>query len=245
MIQTIIFDLDGTLLPMPSQELFLEEYFRALSAKIIPYGLEANRLTKAVWTGTRAMIENDGTMTNEDRFWQVFCRLLGEDRKRLEPVFENFYRNEFVAAKHTVSKHPLAAECIQIVKEKGYRIVLATNPVFPRIATLTRMEWAGLNASDFEWITTYENSSFCKPNLNYYKEILHKTGALAQECLMVGNDVKEDMCTSELGMETFLLTDCLICTEEEDLSRFRQGDFYELYRMMKELPEKTRDDKNQ
>ena len=231
-MNTVIFDLDGTLLPMPSQELFLEEYFKALSIKLIPYGLDPHVITKAIWAGIAAMIKNDGTMSNEQRFWEIFCGLTGKNMEELEPMFMEFYQNEFAAAKNAVSHTPVANLCIQELKEKGYQMILATNPVFPQIATYARMEWAGLNPKDFELITTYENSSYCKPNLKYYEEILRKISRKPQDCIMIGNDVKEDMCVSLMGMDTFLLTDCLIHEKEDDLTLFKQGDFQDLYDMI-------------
>ncbi|HWT27602.1 MAG TPA: HAD family hydrolase [Mobilitalea sp.] len=237
-MNTFIFDLDGTLLPMPSQELFLEAYFKALSAKVIPYGLDVQKLVKAVWAGTNSMIENDGSMSNEHRFWETFCAILGPEIRKLEPVFDDFYRNEFIAAKSTTSTNPIARKCIELLKAKGYMVVLATNPIFPQVATFTRIEWAGLKVEDFELITTYENSTFCKPNLGYYKEILGKIGKAPEECIMVGNDVKEDMCADALGMDTYLLKDCLIHTGEEDITIYRQGDFEDLHKLIERLPEK-------
>jgi len=235
-MNTFIFDLDGTLLPMPNQELFLDTYFNALSMKMIPHGLDPKELVKAVWTGTKSMIGNDGTMTNEDRFWETFCERMGQEARQLEPIFTDFYTNEFAAAKNATSTHPHAKECVRLLKDKGYQIALATNPLFPRIATHTRIQWAGLDVKDFDWITTYENSTYCKPNLEYYKEVLTNIGKKPQECIMVGNDVKEDMCAANLGMDTYLLKDCLICSDEDDITMFQQGDFDDLLEMIKELP---------
>lgn len=236
-MNTFIFDLDGTLLPMPDQELFLKTYFDALSKKVMSHDIDPQKLVKAVWAGTGAMIENDGTMTNEQRFWLVFCGIMGEEASKLEPVFDHFYRNEFTDAKSTTYSHPNAALCIRVLKEKGYRVALATNPLFPRIATYTRMQWAGLNINDFELITTYENSSYCKPNLKYYEEILAVLGKKADECIMVGNDVKEDMCVAKLGMDTFLLNECLINSGKVDITNYDQGNFDELLEMIRQLPD--------
>lgn len=235
-MNTFIFDLDGTLLPMPDQELFLNTYFKALSIKFMPLGYDPKELTKAVWIGTKAMIENDGTMTNEQRFWSVFCSVMGEAARELEERFDEFYRNEFAEAKAATSSHPLAPECIRLLKEKGYSLILATNPLFPRVATHIRLGWAGLKPSDFERITTYENSSYCKPNLEYYKEILRLCAKQPSDCIMVGNDVREDMCAAKLGMDTYLLKDCLICPEGEDISGMKQGSFEELLTFIQELP---------
>ena len=234
-MNTAVFDLDGTLLVMPDQNLFLNTYFSALAKKLLPYGFDPGKLTRAVWQGMMAMINNDGSRTNEKRFWDTFSDILGEEVYGLEPVFMDFYTNEFNEAKCTISANPLAAQCIGLLKEKGYRVVLATNPVFPRIATLTRIQWAGLNPEDFELITTYENASYCKPNLDYYREVLKTIKSTPKECIMVGNDVKEDMGVRKLGMDTFLLKDCLINSENEDISHIKQGDFGDLLELVKNL----------
>lgn len=236
-MDTVIFDLDGTLLPMPDQELFLNAYFKALSKKFMAHGIDQQRLIKALWVGIDAMINNDGTMTNAQRFWQVFCPIMGEDEDKLEPLFDHFYRNEFAESKTTTYSNPNAALCVRMLKEKGYKLALATNPLFPRVATYNRIQWAGLNPEDFELITTYENSIYCKPNIKYYEEILSVLGKKADECIMVGNDVKEDMCVTRLGMDTFLLNVCLINSENSDISSLKQGDFEDLVKMIRELPD--------
>jgi FMN phosphatase YigB (HAD superfamily) len=114
---------------------------------------------------------------------------------------------------------------MDLLKSKGIRIVLATNPLFPAIATHSRARWAGLHPEDFELITTYENSRHCKPNPDYYRDILETLKVRPEECVMVGNDVGEDMIAGELGMQVFLLTDCLINKHNADISRYPQGSF--------------------
>ena len=107
-------------------------------------------------------------------------------------------------------------------------MVLATNPIFPRIATENRIRWAGLGPDDFALITTYENSTYCKPNPAYYREILEKLGRKAEECLMVGNDVVEDGAAQRLGIPVFFLTPCLINPQGKDISAIPHGGFDEL-----------------
>ena len=97
------------------------------------------------------------------------------------------------------------------------------------------MRWAGLDQNDFELFTTYENSRFCKPNVKYYEDILEKLELKAEECLMIGNDVREDMVTKSLGMKVFLLTDCLINKDCEDISVYPHGGFAELFEFIKTI----------
>ena len=171
MIKTIFFDLDGTLLPM-DQDIFLRDYLDQLAEKMAPYGYEQQSLKNNIWTSTGAMVKNNGTVTNEEAFWKTFSKLCGKDVRKDEAIFLDFYHNEFQEVRHSCGNDPRAAAVIQALKQQGYQLILATNPLFPAVATQSRVRWAGLNPDDFDWITTYENSSFCKPNTAYYQEML-------------------------------------------------------------------------
>lgn len=234
MITTILFDLDGTLLPM-DQNKFIQSYLGRMAKKLVPYGYDPDLLTKALWAGTGAMVKNDGTKSNDEVFWTVFNSILGKDCRQDESLFNAYYENEFQLVAEDCGFDPRAAELIATLKAKGFRIALATNPLFPAIATHSRARWAGLNPADFELITTYENSRHCKPNLAYYRDILEILNVKPENCLMVGNDVSEDMIASELGMTVFLLTDGLINKESKDISVYPNGSFPELLNFIQEL----------
>lgn len=234
MIKYVLFDLDGTLLPM-DQEVFVKDYFKRLSIKVAPLGYEAQGLYTNLWRGVGAMVMNDGHIKNETVFWKVFESIYGEKVYADIPVFDNFYRVEFQETANACGFNPKAKQCVDKVKEMGYRVVLATNPIFPAVATESRMRWAGLEPTDFEYYTTYENSCYGKPNLKYYEEILEKIDAKPEECLMVGNDVGEDMVAEKLGMKVFLLTDCLINKENADISIYPNGDFDALMHYVENL----------
>lgn len=223
-IRYILFDLDGTLLPM-DQDVFIKAYFSRLAAKLAPHGYDPEKLIKAIWGGTAAMVKNDGSVTNEDAFWNYFCTVFGEDARKDEPIFADFYQTEFQQVQQSCGFDPRAAETIAKLKDMGYTLVLATNPIFPAVATESRMIWAGLERSDFVLYTTYENSRHCKPNPDYYRDILAQIGAMPEECLMVGNDVTEDMIAASLGMKVFLLTDCLINKHNQDMGCYPYGSF--------------------
>ena len=233
-IKAVLFDLDGTLLPM-DQDHFVKAYFQLLAAKLAPHGYEPKQLIDAIWAGTAAMVKNNGRQSNEAVFWDKFAEFFGEKARTDLPLFEAFYREEFNGAKAACGFNPAAAETIALVKEKDLRPVLATNPIFPAVATENRIRWAGLTPQDFELYTTYENSRFCKPNPDYYRDIVAQLGLRAEECLMVGNDVTEDMSAQALGMEVFLLTDCMINSEEKDISVYPNGGFPELLARIRSL----------
>jgi len=233
-ITTVLFDLDGTLLPM-DQDVFVKAYFGGISKKVAPLGYEPDMLIKTIWAGTGAMIKNDGANTNEKTFWMKFSDVYGEKSLKDIPVFDDFYKNEFQKVKEVCGYSEKAAEVVSLCKRKGFRIVLATNPIFPKIATISRIRWAGLDPEDFEYYTSYENSHYCKPNPNYYTEILKKLDIKPEEALMVGNDVGEDMIIKKLGASVFLLTDCLINKTHADISAYPNGDFTDLIEYIENL----------
>ncbi len=221
-IKAILFDLDGTLLPM-DQDTFTKDYFGRLVKKIAPFGYEPQSIIQAVWIGVKAMVKNDGSHTNEELFWNCFSEILGEGILDRKPAFEEFYKSDFQGVKDSCGFNEKSAEVVKKLKDSGYRVALATNPIFPAIATESRIRWAGLEPSDFELYTTYENSRHCKPNIGYYEDILSQMGLKAEECLMVGNDVGEDMIAETLGMQVFLLTDCIINKNNIDINRYPNG----------------------
>ncbi len=232
-IKTVLFDLDGTLLPM-DMDAFTHIYFKNLAIKAAPLGYEPETLIKNIWAGTVAMVKNDGSFPNEQAFWDYFCSVYGKDAIKHKPVFDEFYSNEFCKAKDACNPTEKSAEIIELLKKKGVDCVLATNPLFPAVATENRIKWAGLNKADFLLYTTYENSHYCKPNPKYYIEILEKLNLDPKECLMVGNDVTEDMVAETLGMKVFLLTDCIINKENNDITQYPHGGFDQLKQYLEE-----------
>ncbi len=233
-IKAVLFDLDGTLLPMDQNE-FTKCYFTLLATKLAPRGYEAKQLIDAIWSGTAAMVKNNGEKNNETVFWDDFTARYGEKSKDDMPLFEEFYHNEFDGAKVSCGFAPLAAEAVLKIKKKGLRVALATNPIFPAIATEKRICWAGLKPEDFEFYTTYENSCYSKPNPKYYIDIADRLGLAPQECLMVGNDVREDMIAQTVGIKVFLLTDCIINKDDADISVYPSGDFKSLIKYVENL----------
>lgn len=233
-ITTVLFDLDGTLLPM-DQDQFIKAYFSGIAEHMIPYGFEGEKLLKTIWMSTGAMIQNATGKTNEEVFWTHMAKVYGPNIREDEPKFDEFYRVGFPKVRTSCGFTPMASKIVAACKEKGLRIALATNPFFPATATWQRTQWAGIDPAEFALITTYENSHTCKPNPAYYHEVLEKLGVSAEECLMVGNDVEEDMMARELGMQVFLLTPCMINKKEKDITQYPHGGYEDLLTFLKNL----------
>jgi len=228
-IKAVLFDLDGTLLSM-DQDHFINTYLGAIAEYLAPHGYDPKLFIKALWRGTDAMIKNNGEKLNEEVFWDVFSSLF-PDRDIKEDIvfFDEFYKTRFDSIREKVARdEPLARAAVDHIKAKGLRTVLATNPLFPSVATEKRIAWAGFTPSDFEFFTAYDNSKYSKPNLDYYRWVVSETGLSPEECLMVGNDVSDDMVAEKLGMKVFLLTDNLINKDNCDISRYPHGSFADL-----------------
>lgn len=229
MIDTILFDLDGTLLPMDN-DVFTKGYFKGLVAKLAPLGYDPKQIVDGVWRGTAAMVKNDGSRPNMDAFWAAFGSFVPGWKPEHRAVTDDFYRREFHDAKRFTGENPLARPLIDALKKDGFHVVLATNPLFPLSGIETRLDWIGLNAADFELVTTYENMHSCKPNPQYFEEILTMLGKAPGECLMVGNNMEEDgAAATAAGIQTLIVTDCLINESCTPLSTYKNTTFADLY----------------
>ncbi len=232
MIKNYLFDLDGTLLPM-DMEKFIELYLASICKKFAPVtGIDPKLLARGIWKGAAAMGKNDGDCLNIEVFWRAMNNACGKDMRVFSDDFDDYYRNEFIASRQATSVNPYARKSVELIKRNGGKLIVATNPIFPKAATYRRIEWAGLDVNDFEYITTYDNSSRCKPNLNYFADICSVCGIVPEESLMVGNDVDEDMCASRLGFEVFLIKDCVINRKNKNISFYNNGSFADFYRRL-------------
>ena len=209
-IKHILFDLDGTLLPMVQEE-FVRYYMPLLAKAYAGAGVpvDPKKFIGAVWAGYGAMVKNDGSRTNREVFWNYMEPELPLSVEESEDIALRFYENEFNQAVCTTRPTPVSDRIVKKAKERGMQTYLATNPVFPRCATMNRIRWAGLDADDFKEITTYETCSYCKPNPWYFRRILEEFRLDPAECLMVGNDVEEDLSIRSLGVKTYLVTDTM------------------------------------
>lgn len=180
-------------------------------------------------------MNNDGSCTNREAFWQYMDELLPTDSENSERIALDFYANEFNQAIAVTQPNSLSDKVVKKAKEKGIRTYLATNPVFPKVATVNRIKWAGLDAEDFELITTYEDNCYCKPNTDYYRTILERFQLAPEECLMVGNDVEEDLAIRKLGVKTFLVTDTMENKKNLPIESDYRGSMEELLAFVESL----------
>lgn len=232
-LKAVLFDLDGTLLPM-DQDRFMKEYINSLCIKLAPLGYDTEELTNAILHGVRAMYRNKGEYTNESVFWHYFKKHVPDVTDDTLKLLEDYYAGDFDKISAVATPNPDARKALEYINSRGLRVTLATNPLFPRIATEKRIKWSGFEEKDFEFFDSYEDSKYTKPNPDFFRNIYERMGLKPCECLMVGNDVDEDMAARELGMKVFLLTDHMINRHNKDISVYPHGDFNDLIEYIKE-----------
>ena len=119
-VKTILFDLDGSLLPV-DQDIFVREYFKGLVSAMLPLGSTPEELTEMLWTGIRAMMKNDGSATNEQVFWSVLNERLGEDVGQYRAAADRFYAKEYGKISAFCGHDSAAEKTVRLLKEKGSR----------------------------------------------------------------------------------------------------------------------------
>lgn len=210
-LKAVVFDMDDTLLSIN------------LNAFIGVFALdEANLLAQAARKSAVSMFTSMGgamlELNNGERAEgdmrtnrQFFADEL--ERRSGVPLLEpavldmiEFYEREILPKKNDrlISARPRegAHEAVEAVLNRGLRIALLTNPSFSRTCIECRMGWGDMLDMPFELVTTWENSTRCKPCASYYLEALEKLGLSPEETLMVGNDPKRDFPSPAIGLQT-------------------------------------------
>jgi FMN phosphatase YigB (HAD superfamily) len=201
-IQAILFDLDGTLLSN-NMDAFLPHYFELLGSRMA-HVMPPEPFLAHLMRATRAMIANDGRATNQEVFAKSFFPVNGHSREEVEPLFRDFYANDFPSLRRYTQRRPRAGHVVQLAFDLGLDVVIATNPVFPAVAVYQRLAWAGVDDLPYDLVTTYENSRATKPNLLYFEQVLESIRRPASATLVVG-DEDMDMVAAHLGCRTFLV----------------------------------------
>ena len=205
MIRAVFFDLDGTLIPM-DEDKFVQIYFGSLCKYLVPHGYDIENVQKGIYLGVAAMMKNDSGLTNEEAFWTTFNKVIGRDCTGDKPIFEEYYKTEFHKVIDACGSNPYSKEIVKFCKDNFDYVVLSTNPLFPSIATEIRMAFSSLVPSDFDLVTTYENSYYCKPNPKYFMDLMKRFNLKPEEVLVVGNNTLEDCeCALACGIKSVLL----------------------------------------
>jgi FMN phosphatase YigB (HAD superfamily) len=234
-LNTILFDLDGTLLPF-DHEAFFAGYFKSLLPHIA-HLVDKDKIVDQIWAATMETVQNeDPNLTNMEVFKQSFLSKTGLREEEIWPIFDKYYEESFSELRILTEPTPISKEICRTLHDKGYRLVLATNPIFPEAAIRHRMRWAGIDDIPFALVTTMEKMHYCKPNPKYFIEILDIIDETPNHCMMIGNDVQEDGVAGKLGMQTFLVRDMVIDRGLGHLEFTYEGSLEDVLHFVRNLP---------
>jgi len=227
----LLLDLDGTLVGL-SYGFFRTTYVEALAPYFAGISLEGFR--DALWAAFGEIMERprENGESNEAGFLRAFSSRTGVEVGEAREAFASFYRVGFPRLASHARSVPMAAELVAGARAAGYRMVLATNPIFPREANIERLSWAGIDPSSFDLIPGVEGFSTCKPQEGFFRDCASSVGADPSRCLMVGNDEEQDLPAAAAGMRTFLVRPYLISRGRTTERPWREGDLDDLGRLL-------------
>jgi len=203
---TLLIDLDGTLLGAHSRRLhwyFITAFVGEL--KNLGFGILKSL---AILHKLKISVRDSSHQMNGIPNWEksiVFFSQLTD----LSPAQSRIHLTEmsmkcFVHARPSLYELKEAQDFILWAKDH-YRLILATNPMWPSAVVDYRLKIAGIAPSEFEFITHAENMSSCKPNVQYYSELKNKLNLRPEECFMIGNDEKKDGPARDIGIDVFII----------------------------------------
>jgi FMN phosphatase YigB (HAD superfamily) len=206
----LMIDLDGTLLDI-EVAFFLGPMVQAMHGCFEEL-VSRDTFTEGLFRGIEEIMAKprpEGE-TNQDGFTSTFSALTGVSPEEVVRRFDRFYSDVFPTLNGHARPRDGAGWFVRKASERGYRLVLATNPIFPTTAVIERLGWAGVDPGMFDFIPGLETMGSCKPQVEYFFDLADRAGVSPTTCLMIGNDVQQDLPASETGMDTFLVEGHLV-----------------------------------
>lgn len=191
---TLLIDLDDTLLLNP-METFIPAYLKKLSEHLSDY-VEPRVIVKQLLQATALMAQNKlPDRTLKEIFDSLFYPSLYIRQEDVREAIDEFYREIFPDLKQLTRPRPGAVEFVEEAVSRGYRIAIATNPLFPATAIKQRMKWAELPDDGFPFtiVPSYETFHYAKPDPAYLAELMAKIGWPDGAVVMVGDDATADI----------------------------------------------------
>lgn len=225
-IEAVWFDLDGTLVDVDMQA-FVPAYLQRLAKRMVSCA-DPRRTAMVMRTAVQAMLSRErGSRPLEELLYDELERV-GIPRDCYRESLAACCGDELAELAPLVRAHPLARTLVESCVQRGWQVLLATNPIFPRTVVDARLAWSGLSDLPFVRVTSYETAQACKPHRQFFDDLLAETGLVAEKCLMVGNDTEHDLAAGRVGMTTALLTPWQIDRPGVGFPADWQGDHVEL-----------------
>ena len=200
---TLLIDLDDTLLET-NLDVFVPAYYEALSSYLADVA-PAKQLIAALQAGVGRMMPNaDPSQTLQEVFEAEFYPRLGVEAAPLREKIMRFYREVYPSLGRITRRREGARELVDWARAAGHLVAIATDPLFPMIATAERVRWAGFDPAEFALISSFGDFHFTKSHPAYYAEMLGRLGWPDQPALMAGDDSERDLLSAKrLGLSTF------------------------------------------
>jgi FMN phosphatase YigB (HAD superfamily) len=239
----LLFDLDNTLI-YNDMDLFLGGYLKALG-KHLSSRVAPEKMVSLLLAGTDKVIKKKlPAQTLEEVFNQVYYPGMGISKEELAEDIDRFYAEVFPGLKTLTQFRPEAVQLIDFAFRNDYPVVIATNPLFPRVAILERLKWAGipLDKYPYQLVTSFETFHFAKPNPAFYTEILAQLGWPDRPALMIGNSLEDDILpASQVGIPGYFLTGQPVSFPQGIHPYSSQGPFEQVLAWIQETAEKESD----
>lgn len=205
MLKAVLFDIDNTLILFDEVK-FFKTYVPGVASKFSDI-MSFEEFHQRLIGGSQKLLTNMGQKTNAEFYMDAFCEGLEAHRDSMWERFVNFYQSRFNQYQELTEPVTGVRELFDYLSGTSLKLVAASHPLWPMMVQGYRIGWAGLPIETFDHITAIENTKFCKPQAQYYQEICENLSVLPSECLMVGNDLINDMVATKAGMRTYQTTD--------------------------------------
>lgn len=202
---TLLLDLDDTLLANDI-DVFLPAYLSAF-AEYVSNHIDPQIFIPAILQGTKQMVENERPdLTLQQVFFTDFFARVDVEEDEFLSIAAEFYEIGFPKLRGLTEPLPGVCEFVESAIQRGYRVAITTNPLFPRSAILQRIEWAGLSdyLASIALVSSFETFHFSKPNPAFYGEVLGRLGWPEGPVVVAGDDLENDITAGgEMGLSTY------------------------------------------
>ena len=210
MLDTIILDIDDTLLAYPQSSDAFAQQVTVQLVRFFGQWISPQKMAPALARGQQAMDANQGPeFTNAKLFFDAFCPIAGCGPQEAREMFERFYVEEFPKYEHLTHPMPGARAVVEWAFENGRQVAIATGFQSSVTAVELRLAWAGVPVTEFNYafLTTVDNMHASKPYVGYYYEVLEHLGRQPGQCLMVGDHWTHDIVpAASVGMGGYWIT---------------------------------------
>jgi FMN phosphatase YigB (HAD superfamily) len=232
--RAVLFDLDGTLLQV-EMDSFIPAYVEGLASHFSDV-TSRRQFADAMVRATFALLRgSDDKRTNQHLFLQMLEQQVGIAPTMFAERFARYANDGMHGLKPLIEPLELARELLSLCFARDWKVIIATNPVFPRALVDARLRWGGLDDFPYHLVTSYENTRFCKPHPGYFLDILESFDLRADECVMVGNDTEHDLAAGRVGIPTYLVDTWLVDRLGNGYHYDYRGDHASLLAFLKEI----------